>query len=425
MAKFIETNLWKDTCQNAQSYPKLDQDIDVDFAIIGGGFTGLSAALRLCENNQSVAVLEAQDIGYGGSGRNVGLVNAGLWLKPNEITDKIGQKYGERLIHFLSEAPNKVFENIEKYQIPCEAKHIGTLHCAEDDKGCDDLLQRQEQWAKYGVNLNLLDHDQTSTLLGTKAYRAALHDLRAGTIQPLSYACGLALNAAKLGAHIFCQSPVQSVLRDDGKWTLRTAQGAVRAKNIISATGTYNQNEYDNQGPDTTSLYYFQMATQPLKEDLLKSILPQKHSMWDAKQVLTSFRLNDEGRLIIGSIGNLDNITYTAHKSWAYRKMAEVYPQLKGETFDHEWYGRIGLTNDNIPRIAAPHPNWLTMWGYNGRGIAPGTAFGRLLADIHLGRRNESLPLEFSEIKTEQFIALQSFGIDLGASLYHSATARF
>lgn len=426
MAIFTEKNLWRDSAQNINSYAALEQDIDVDVAIIGGGYSGLSAALRLAENKHGVAVLEAHDIGYGGSGRNVGLVNAGLWLKPDEITQHVGQRQGERLIHFLGNAPQQVFETIEKYGIDCEARHNGTLHCADSAKARNDLFQRQQQWSKYGVSIDLLSQNETGELTGSDKFCAALHDKRAGIIQPFSFACGLAQNASTLGASIFCNSPVVSVTRQGSNWLLKTARGSITAQKIISATGTYGQSMTEYEVPKTTALYYFQMATEPLSEALQQVILPEKHGAWDTRQVLSSFRMNDEGRLIIGSIGNLDTASYAVHRAWARRKLCQLYPQLKAVSFTHEWYGRIGLTSNNIPRLARPHPDWLSIWGYNGRGIAPGTVFGRLLADLNLpGSDDVELPLQYSKLEAEKFIALQSFVIKFGATAYHAGMARF
>ncbi|WP_428633654.1 NAD(P)/FAD-dependent oxidoreductase [Sedimenticola sp.] len=419
MTRYVEKNLWIDTCENTQAYPALTEDRDVDVVVIGAGYSGLSAALHLAENKVDVAVLEAQEIGYGGSGRNVGLVNAGLWLKPDEITDRLGKKDGEVLIRFLGSAPETVFGLIDTYQIKCEAIKNGTLHCADSQKGLAELNERQQQWQKFGYSLDLLSREKTAELMGADKYIGALHDLRAGSIQPLSYACGLAQAAVSLGASIFCHSPVRSITKAGQRWRVKTDKGTLNAQKIITATGTYNENGDTWASPDTTSLYYFQMATAPLSEALQQTILPEKHAAWDTHMVLTSFRLNREGRMIVGSVGCLDGAGYGTHKSWAYRKMLDVYPQLAGYAFTHEWYGRIGLTNNNIPRLAEPYPGWLTVWGYNGRGIAPGTVFGRALAESTLSGDTSTLPLKLSPSEQENFIKTQSFFIELGAAARH------
>lgn len=419
MTHFVQKNLWEDTCPNRLERPALSQSVSCDVAIIGGGFTGLSAALHLAKQGKKVTLLEARTFGYGGSGRNVGLVNAGLWLKPYEIIERIGQDQGTALLKYLSDAPNAVYDLITHYNIDCESKKIGTLHCAADASGEKDLKERKAQWADFGVNLDLLNAAETKGLTGTSAYQAALHDMRAGTVQPLAYAHGLAHAAVQEGADLYEHSEVLDVQYTNGKWSLRTQKGDVTADKVISVTGGYNARQTDWIAPDTSSLYYFQLATEPLSQEELSQILPQKHSLWDTKSVLTSVRLNDEGRLVIGSVGKLDHILSCAHRRWAKCKTTALYPILKAPKFTHEWYGRIALTNNNIPRISEPNPNWLTIWGYNGRGIAPGTVFGRTLAQIAIDGDHAHCPLTFGGLKKDAFTRVQSLAIETGASLYH------
>lgn len=424
MPRFLEKNLWTDTCQNASSYPALEGDLVVDYAIIGGGYTGLSAALTLGEAGKSVAILEAQAIGHGGSGKNVGLVNAGMWLKPSEVVDRLGPDYGQRLNSFLGAAPAEVFRLVEKHQIDCEARHNGTLHCAEDKAGQEALRDRLQQWNAYDAGLELLDVSETERLTGSKAFCASLFDPRAGSIQPLGYAHGLAKAASASGASIFCNSPVLSVSRLQDHWDIKTPMGRVKAEKIISATGAYGHGSQGVETPDMTSLYYFQMATEPLSAELQAEILPEKHGTWDTHPILTSYRMNSEGRMMIGSVGRLDQFTYGQHKAWAYRKLVKTYPQLKHVKFSHEWHGRIGITLAHVPRLASPHPDWLSVWAYNGRGIAPGTAFGKLLAQMHLSGNREAAPVPFMKMKPELFISAQSFGIEFGAVGFHAISAR-
>jgi len=157
MSNSTETHgVWTVT---APSHPRLypvmgEQKSDV--AIVGGGYTGLSAALHLAEAGIDVALLEAKSIGYGGSGRNVGLVNAGLWLKPDEVVEKLGEDYGERTLDVLGSSPDLVFELIDKYGIECDAVRKGTLHCAHSPGGYKVLRQREEQWQRRGAPVELL-----------------------------------------------------------------------------------------------------------------------------------------------------------------------------------------------------------------------------------------------------------------------------
>jgi len=138
--------LWEQTAPPPPPTSLLDGEVKVDVAVIGAGFTGLSAALHLAEGGAKVAVLEAAEIGFGGSGRNVGLVNAGMWVMPDELPAVLGDAYGARLLDLLGNAPSVVFELIERHGIACEAVRQGTLHCAVGDDGLAELKERARQW---------------------------------------------------------------------------------------------------------------------------------------------------------------------------------------------------------------------------------------------------------------------------------------
>jgi len=198
----IKQGLWAATAPSKPRLTSLQGDQRTDIAIIGGGYTGLSAALHLAKTGKESIVLEAEDIGYGGAGRNVGLVNAGLWLMPEELLRLAGPEYGEKLIDVLGDSPDLVFELIKEHGIECEALRNGTLHCADSKKGYKALQQREAQWLKRGAPVQLLGRDEAASKTGSNSFYGALLDKRAGTIQPLAYAYGLATAALKAGAQL-------------------------------------------------------------------------------------------------------------------------------------------------------------------------------------------------------------------------------
>ena len=143
--------LWEKTAPPAPKTDRLQGDIAVDVAVIGAGYTGLSAALHLAEAGTKVAVVDAVEIGFGGSGRNVGLVNAGMWVMPNDLPGVLGQLHGERLLELLGNAPQSVFDLVARHKIDCELERNGTLHCAVGTAGVKQLEQRAEQWLARGA----------------------------------------------------------------------------------------------------------------------------------------------------------------------------------------------------------------------------------------------------------------------------------
>ncbi len=236
--------LWEKTAPALQPFAPLEDEKVTDVAIIGGGYTGLSAALHLAEQGTDALLLEARDIGYGGAGRNVGLVNAGLWLMPSDVISKLGKDMGEELIRVLGASPDLVFQLIEKHNIQCEASRTGTLHCAESSGGYRALQQREAQWQERGAPVKLLDRDAAAAHTGSKAFLGALLDKRAGTLQPLAYAYGLAKAAHDAGAALYTDSPVTSIKQGTDGWKLTTPRGVVKAKAVILATQGYGEHAF-------------------------------------------------------------------------------------------------------------------------------------------------------------------------------------
>jgi glycine/D-amino acid oxidase-like deaminating enzyme len=421
--------LWEASAPPAPATPPLANEVSADVAIVGAGFTGLSAALHLALGGASAVVVEAVDIGFGGSGRNVGLVNAGMWVMPAMLRAELGSTYGPRLLQHLGDAPALVFELIERHRIDCQPVRNGTLHCAADAKGLAELKERARQWQALGAPVQLLDPGETAAKLGTTAYRGALLDLRAGTIQPLAYVRGLASAAIAAGVRLHTRSPVVAIEDMGSCWRLRTASGgSVRAPWIIVATNAYTGPDgvWSRLGEELVRLPYFNLATAPLTEALARSILPQRQGAWDTRRVLSSFRFDRAGRLIFGSVGALRGPGRGIHPAWGRRALAKLFPRLAGVAFEHEWYGCIGMTANALPCFHELGRNTLSVSGYNGRGIAPGTTFGRDLARLALGQMSESdLSLPVTSVRPASWKPVKEAFYEVGAQAAHLLAARF
>jgi glycine/D-amino acid oxidase-like deaminating enzyme len=421
----LSHGLWEKTAPEAPPAPRLVVDVDCDAAIVGAGFTGLSAALHAAEGGASVVVLDGVEIGFGGSGRNVGLVNAGMWVMPDELPKALGDTYGQRLLALLGDAPRAVFELVDRLKIACEIEPVGTLHCAVNQRGLAELGERERQWRARGAPVRLLDQVEAAAKIGTNAYAGALLDERAGTIQPLAYARGLARAAIAAGARIFSSSPVLGCQADGDRWILRTPQGTARAKWVLVATNAYTVAPWAELRAELTHLPYFNFATVPLDEATRRAILPGRHGCWDTRQVLSSFRFDQAGRLVFGSVGALRGTGLPIHRAWARRALGKLFPRLAGVEFEGEWYGMIGMTADHLPRFHRLARNVVSFSGYNGRGIAPGTVFGRCLADLALGAIGEAdLPLPVTAPKTALLRHAAEAFYEVGAQAAHLVDAR-
>lgn len=419
-----DPNLWRASSSETLTAPPLTADTSVDLAIIGGGFTGCAAALEAAQQGASVCLCEAETIGHGGSGRNVGLVNAGLWLPPETVMAQLGDAAGRQLIDRLAVAPETVFSLIAREGIDCEATRNGTLHLAHSAAGLRDLQDRHRQGLALGAPLQLLDAAETARRTGCHRYRGALFDPRAGTIQPLSYVRGLARAARAAGASLHNSTPVQALDRMDDGWRLTTPGGTIRARAVLVATNAYHLGRLAAFRPEFVAVSYCQFATAPLSDAQRARILPGGEGCWDTAMVMSSFRTDRAGRLILGGIGNSDGPGGPVHAAWARRKLASLFPDLAGLPFDHAWRGRIAMTSDHIPKIVAFGPGALACFGYSGRGIGPGTVFGTQAARALLGGGIAALPVAPVPAHRESAASLREAWYEAGATLVHATAAR-
>ncbi len=416
--------LWTVTAPPHPALFPVAGEYKTDVAVIGGGYTGLSAALHLAEDGVDVTLLEAKSIGYGGAGRNVGLVNAGLWLFPDDVVKIIGSEHGEKIIEILGKSPDLVFDLINKHNIECEAVREGTLHCAHSKAGYKALQMREEQWQKRNAPVTLLSREKAAPMIGTNSYHGALWDKRAGRLQPLSYAYGLAEAAVKAGAKLNVNSPVTSYKREGDHWRLKTPGGEIVAKKVILATQGYPDHAFKDQKKSMIPFNYFQFSTPPLPPAVRETILPGGQPAWDTALVLSSYVIDASGRLVVGSVGQVRNGGYKLHRKWVLRSIKKMFPQIGPIEPEYAWDGIIRMTNDNVPGFHIIDKDMFTVTSYNGRGIGPGTVFGKMLAKYAQTERPEEIPLPLTKQKDIASRHLRALYFETGGRVYHTLQRR-
>ncbi|WP_040260292.1 L-pipecolate oxidase [Pseudomonas massiliensis] len=412
--------LWEAVSSPALTTASLDGEVRVQVCVIGGGITGLCAALRLLERGYQVALLDAHQVGHGGSGRNVGLVNAGTWIKPDDVEATLGTDVGGRLNSVLGEAPARVFETIARHGIDCQAHSRGTLHMAHNANGEQDLRARHDQWRRRGANVELLTGARCREYCGTSKVSAALLDHRAGTLNPMAYTRGLAAAVGRLGAKLYGQAAVCGLRREGSHWQVQTAEGAVLADKVVIATGAYTEGDWNAAKRDYFRGYYLQVASVPLSGPAADAILPHAKGSWDTRMVLSSIRRDDHGRLLLGSMGRLDNKPAWFVRSWADRIQRHYFPELGRVEWECHWTGAIDFTPDHLVRLYEPAPGLIAVTGYNGRGNTTGTVLGAAMADFLIDERAADLPMPFSRQRPVSAPSLRSSFYETGFSLYHA-----
>ncbi len=417
----LSHGLWEITAPPPPPTAPLHGEVRADVAVVGCGYTGLSTALHLAEAGAKVVALEAVEIGFGGAGRNVGLVNAGMWLQPSKIVETLGADYGERILSLLGGGPAEVFKIVDAHAIDCELVCNGTLHCAVGRSGLAEIEERAQQWGQRGAPVRALTASETAARIGCDFYTGSLLDLRAGTIQPLAYARGLAGAAIAAGAAIHTRSPVISAERMGKVWRLATGGGTVAADWIAVATDAYGGAPWPQGRREQVCMPYFNFVTPSLSAELQAAILPGREGCWDTRLIMNYFRFDRAGRLLFGSVGALRGTGLAVHRAWAKRALAKTFPRIGPIEFEAQWYGMIGMTDDALPRFHRLGPNVVTFCGYNGRGIGTGTVFGRVLADHILGKLGEKdLPLPVTEPDAPALPALKEAYYEAGAQIAHA-----
>ncbi len=408
MSQTRPISLWDITALENDVGGPFVPDGRVDVAIVGGGFTGLSTALHCAQKGLSAHVLEAERIGYGGSGRNVGLVNASAWLPPAKIRAKLGSTYGPRFLDRFCKGPATVFDLIEKHQIRCEATRNGTVHAASSARGLRDLQSRHAEWMRMGEPVDLLDRSAVRDLIGSGAYHGGLLDHRAGTINPMGYCRGLARIAQSLGATISTNVRVTGLSRQGDKWQVDTDQGSMRAGNVVLGTNAYTDDLWPGLRKVFSTIHYLQFATTPLSAEAAH-ILPGRQGLWDTGPIMFNYRRDDADRLLMGTMGRvIGSKDRGLTRRWATRQIARVFPELGAVEFEDAWHGKIAMTPGHLPSVHQLAEGLWTPIGYNGRGIITGTLFGQSMADILTGADPSDLPLPVTDPKAVRLGGVRS-----------------
>jgi glycine/D-amino acid oxidase-like deaminating enzyme len=388
-------SVYRETARAAPETPALDGDRKVSVAIVGGGFTGLSTALHLAEQGVDVAVLEQHEPGWGASGRNGGQVNPGLKSDPDQVEADFGPDLGARMVALSGNAPNVVFELIERHQIVCEALQSGTLRAAMHNRAQNGVRATAEQWMRRSSLVGLLDRKVISGLTGTDRYVGALLDRRGGQLNPLGYARGLAAAAMRAGAAVFGGTPVLRISRDEGSWKLATATGTVTAEKIVLATNGYTGDLWPGLRRSIVPVYSAIVASEPVPDD----VMPTRSSLYEMGNITVYYRKDRDNRILMGGRSVQRDVSRPEELRYLIDYAVRLWPALRGVRWTHAWSGQLAITTDHYPHIHEPDETVLVCLGYNGRGVAMSTAMGVELARRAIGGREAEIAMPITGIK--------------------------
>lgn len=407
----LADSLWAATAHAAPERPPLAGPAEADTVVIGGGFTGLSAALHLAEAGQRVVVLEAETPGWGASGRNGGQVNPGLKPNPEDLIARFGPEFGGRLIRRWGDGGRLVFDLIARHGIDCDPRPVGFLRAATTPKALAGLREIARQWQAQGAEVDRVDAAEMTRLIGAEAYLGGIIDRRGGNLHPMNYALGLAAAAERAGAAIHGQSRVTAIAETGAGVTVETARGRVSARRAVLCTNAYTGGLADPLGRTVVPVTSVQVATAPLSANILRSILPEDHAPTDTRRLITYYRKTTDGRFVIGGRGAGGERATRRRQQTLRENAVALFPQLGGVDWRHAWGGDVAMTVDSLPRL---HPLGRTVMagiGFNGRGVASATVMGTVLADWALGTPPAALDFPVTPPKPIPLHGLRHLGV--------------
>jgi glycine/D-amino acid oxidase-like deaminating enzyme len=399
LEKPLPPSLYAETAIPPLNLPRLQGETRAKVVVIGGGITGLSSALNLAERGTDVLVLEAQEPGWGASGRNGGQVNPGLKPDPNDVESDFGE-LGRKMVRFSYAAPEALFRLVERHQIRCEARQAGTLRAATTGKTLDGLEKLAAQYAARGLTARLLNGPESAAATGTSRYHGILRDPTGGSVNPLGYARGLAQAAIAAGARLYAQSPATKLERVSGSgWRVRTPDGAVLADRIVIGTNGYTDDLWPDLRRSIVPVWSGITATVPLSDQILKQVMPGGGVLYELGSITVYYRVEAGGRLLMGGRSKLHDVRGPAEFQYLQRYAEKLWPALRGIRWTHGWNGQLGMTPDHYPHLHEPEPDVLIALGYNGRGVAMATAMGGIVARRISGEQADSLDMPFTDLK--------------------------
>jgi glycine/D-amino acid oxidase-like deaminating enzyme len=391
-----ELNYWLTTADfpKTEVRPLPDR---VDVAVIGAGFTGLSAAQTLAKRGAKVAVLESETIGWGASSRNGGMVLSGMKLGVNQLISMYGRELTKRMYAASLATIDCVEQIVREEAIDCDFLRCGHLEVACKQKHFDDYARQAEVIAReFNHQVRVVQKNELSAEIGSSIYYGGMVDEVSAGVNPARYVAGLGSAAIKAGAEIFERTRVEGLQREsqhgESGWKVATSRGALWAREVFVATSGYTGKATPALQRKIIPIGSFIITTQILPEALAHELSPRNRMIYDSKNYLYYYRLTPDCRMLFGGRAAFfpeNDQTIRRSAEILRRGMIEVYPQLRDAKIDYVWGGTLDFAFDIMPHAGQIDGMYYAI-GYAGHGVAMATYQGQKMAELIAGDKPEN-----------------------------------
>jgi glycine/D-amino acid oxidase-like deaminating enzyme len=395
---------WLDTAPTGPDRSRTEVSGRVDVAVVGAGFTGLSAALHLARKGASVAVFEKDTVGWGASGRNGGMATPGLAIGIRGAVARYGLPSAKAMYYSYYDAIDTIEKIVADEAIDCNFARTGKLNLADKPSHYEGLRKTQDLLAqRFDVETQLVAKNDMRSEVGSNAYHGALVDPRGAGLHVGKFVKGLGESAARVGVSIHEKAPVQEVRRLEGtKHEVITPRGTVQADQVLVATSGYTSQPFRWLQVRIAPVGSFIIVTEPLGKEVCDQLMPTRRMASDSKNLLYYFRITPDHRMLFGGRARFAmSSPQSDEKSGRIlqKAMASVFPQLANAQVDYCWGGLVDMSMDRMVH-AGQHDGLYYSVGYSGHGVQMATYMGKQMAE-HLNGVDDANPwrdLDFKRI---------------------------
>jgi len=396
--------------EKAQDHRPLASEIEVDTVVIGGGFTGVSAAYFSQTIGAETALLEKSKVGSGASGRNGGHLLFGSKYKFSVLAERFGSEFAGDVFRMSGDAFELIEGLIREYSIDCSLDKCGNLWAAHKPADLEVLKLEQAFLAEeFGYETRVLEKAEMDQELRSEAYHGVHVDPHGASFHPLNYVLGLANAFEEHGGMIFEDSAVVGIEKHGARVVVRTMNGQITATNVIIATNAYTPAIFPDLASGIVAVRGNIIVTEALAAGTLEKLIPGGRVTSDTKKVLNYFRPLPGNRMLFGGRGDVGEL---------YSNMEAIFPDLSGTRADFSWAGSVAITRDAFPHIGRTSSGFLFAAGYNGRGAALSTLLGKLVAQKAHDVPSQEYALESLAISKFPFHQFREFGVKAAAAYF-------